>query len=159
MWLGLIIGTLCLIGLIHAVASKPRWYGPWGYAHGHGCHGSYGCAPSWGPRRMLWGVLSRLETTPGQEKAIVQALDELRATLGGLRSSVRGARGKFARSVSAASFDESSWTEAERDLETSGREASGAVQAALKKIHATLDDRQRQRLSSMIDAGFWHGCC
>ena len=163
MWLGLIVGTLCLIGLVHAVASKPRWYGPWAYPHGRGyCHG-HGCGhergPTFGPRGMLWSVLSRLDTTPGQEKAIVQALDELRSTVVGLRSSVRGARSKLARSVTAATFDETAWTEAEREIESSGREASKAAQAAMRKIHATLDDRQRERLGGMIDAGFWHGCC
>lgn len=156
MWLGLIVGTLSLILLVHAVRG-PRWHS-WGHPYGCGHGWGHGCmdAPPW-PHRMLWGVLSRLETTPGQEKAIVQALGELRSTVHDLRPSVREARTQLAQAVAGPSFDEAGWTQADASIQKAGEQARAAVRTALQKVHATLDDRQRTRLGTMIEGGPY--CC
>jgi hypothetical protein len=141
MWLGLIIGTVCLVGLVHAIRG-PRWH------HRH-----------WARARMhqglLYSVLDRLDTTPGQEKAIVEALRELRGSLWDLRPSVKEARADLSRSLSGAAFDEARFSAAEGRIQGETQKAGGAFRLALQKIHATLDDRQRQRLGSLIESG----CC
>jgi uncharacterized membrane protein len=106
---------------------------------------------------MLWGVLSRLETTPGQEKAIVQALGELRATVHDLGPSVRDARKQLSQAVAGPTFDDAAWAQAEGTIQKAADQARGALRAALEKVHATLDDRQRKRLGSLIEGGPF--CC
>jgi hypothetical protein len=151
MWLGLIVGTVSLILLVHTLRG-PRWH-RWPHPYGCGPGWAHGCgAPPW-RHRMLWGVLSRLDTTPGQEKAIVQALGELRATVHDLHPSVRGARKQLSQAIAGPIFDAAAWTLAEETIHKAGEQARAALRTALEKVHATLDDRQRQRLATLVDGG------
>src|SRR5215475_12529685 len=77
---GFIIGTVCLIALLKVLR---RGYG-YGWSHGCGpCgagydgshHGRFG--GGFGRRWMLRWLFERLETTPGQERVILQAIERL----------------------------------------------------------------------------------
>ncbi len=94
MFLGFLIGTICLIALIR-VLTRRRWYGGyhhWGYAHAGPYGWGYG-GPRWHGRGrgFLFSILARLEATPTQEKAILGAFDELKDTARELRGTVREA--------------------------------------------------------------------
>src|SRR5689334_17281179 len=119
MFLGLLIGTVCLVGLVRVLVGR-RYYG--GFHH----HGGYGYGPPgwggyghhggpWGRRRgFLFSILARLDATPTQERAIMTALGELKDTARELRGTVRETRGDVARTVRGSTFDESALGSAEK---------------------------------------------
>lgn len=142
---GFFIGTACLIGLV-AVArgSRRHYYGRHGW---HGRHRFGG--------HLLHRVLSRLDTTPGQEKVIRDALHDLGEEASGLRSEVRGTRRELAAALRGAELDKEAvervFAQHDELLERLRARAVGATE----QVHATLDDRQRQKLADMIEQGPW----
>jgi len=164
MFIGFLIGTVCLIGLVR-VLTRRRWHGGFHHHGGHGYHGGpyggggYGYGGGWRPgRRFLFGILGRLDATPSQEKAIMGALDELKDSARELRGTVKDTRGDIARTVSGTAFDESALNTAGGRLDDASRRMRAAVGATLGKIHGVLDDRQRKLLGEMIESGWSHGC-
>ena len=162
---GFLIGTVCLIGLVKTLR--------WG-RHGGGCGygyqgGGYG-RRSWGgggwggypgdheggwggPSVLLRALFQRLETTPGQEKVIVAAYEEMRAATRDARGEVRTTREDLAKAMRSPAVDEVLFGEmfARHDatLETLRKAGIGAI----AKVHDALDERQRARLADMIEAG------
>jgi len=106
---------------------------------------------------MIREAFCRLETTPGQEKAIVQALHELKDTLRDVHAPLRDVRKGVGQAIAGAAFDESAWGEADQKVQAAGQRAREAIHVALGKIHAALDERQRERLSRWIQSGPCHG--
>jgi Spy/CpxP family protein refolding chaperone len=167
MFLGFLIGTLCLIGLVRVLVGR-RHYGGFrhhgGYGYGYGPPewagwGGYGGGPPWGRRRgFLYSILARLDATPAQEKTILGALDELKGTARELRGTVRETRGDVARTVSGPTFDESALDDVEKRFDDAAQRLRRAAGTALGKIHGVLDDRQRKVLGEMIESGWAHGC-
>jgi hypothetical protein len=161
MFLGFIIGTLCLIGLVR-VLTRRRWYGGFHHYGGHGYYGGpyggHGYGGRWGRGRgFLFGMLSRLDATPSQEKAILGALDELKSSAWELRGTVRETRGDIARTISGPAFDESALNAAGGRIDDASHRMRAAIGATLGKIHGVLDDRQRKLLGEMIESGWAHG--
>ena len=178
--LGFVIGTACLIGLIKLVRGHRHGcqHRAW-HRHGGSCSASYGHDPGgfsgprgfgsgrfdddvggfardWGddaPPVMLRGLFARLQATPGQERSILEALREL-------KSAARAAaeeRAKSARQVAEAlrgdEFRTENMGEAFSHLETGAEALRDAAFAALAKIHAVLDERQRKLLADLVGRG------
>ncbi len=99
------------------------------------------------------GVLERLQTTPGQEKAIVAAVDEARETMRSLRGEADLSRQDLARAFTASSFDAEllghTFARHDEAIETARKAAIGA----LAKIHDALDERQRAELADLVAKG------
>lgn len=140
---GFVFGTACLIGLIVVATRRRRWHGHWG--------GRFGRGP-------LYGVLARLDATPGQEKVIGAALEEFREAARKGRGAVKSTRDAAARAVRGASFDESGLRGAFMEQDQVLGELREAALAAGRKIHEVLDERQRKTLAELIEdgAGFAH---
>jgi Spy/CpxP family protein refolding chaperone len=153
--LGFIFGTLCLIGFIAVWRRRRGWgwygcgWGPGGHVHGGRVHGGrFG----WRRRFGLYRVFEELDTSPGQEKAIRAALDELRGVLATLRPQLEQARQSVAAALTSAPFDGEAL---ERTLQGRIADASScgpALAVALGKIHEALDADQRKRLARLVDA-------
>jgi Heavy-metal resistance len=168
-----LIGTACLIGLIKVLR------GGWcrGYGHGGSCGGGgwgYRGHDGWGGHHHggwdrggadwdrggpFWmrGLFQRLGTSPAQEKVIREAVDEARRSAGSLRDEGRQTRGDVAKAVRSPSLDETVLGElfARHDahLETMRKDMVGV----LGKVHAVLDDRQREILAEIIERGPFAG--
>lgn len=143
---GFFIGTACLIGLI-AVARRGR-------------HRHYGWGRHFGGRFMLRRVLERLDTTPGQEKVIREAIHHFKEDAFSLRSEVRGTRSELAEALRAPELDKVSIDRifAKHD-ELIEKLRASALESA-ERVHTTLDEEQRKRLADMIEAGpFRHAHC
>jgi hypothetical protein len=174
--LGVLIGTVCLVGLIKTL----RWGrygggcgggygghgGGWGRrgwgGHGHqgegwgggGGHGGGWGGGGWGgPSMFLRMLFQRLETTPGQEKVIVAAYEEMREAAGKARGEVRASRADIARAMRSPAIDEVLFGEmfARHDAALEALRRSGL--GAIAKVHDALDERQRARFADLIEAG------
>lgn len=167
--LGFFVGTVCLIGLIKTL----RWGchhrgGGCGYGYhgggwgrrgwgGHGYHGDHdggwGGGGWSGPGMILRALFQRLDTTPGQEKVIVAAYEEVREATRAARGEARASRADIAKAMRAPGIDEVLFGEmfARHDaaLETLRKAGVGAI----AKVHDALDERQRARLADLIEAG------
>lgn len=154
--IGFLIGTACLIGLAKVLRCRR-------FAHGGGCggchggrgwyvHGSMRPARGWGFGRgaLVRHLFERLDTTPGQEKAIVAALEQLQTAMQKLRPASKGFS-DLASALRAESFDEGSAAKFNVEAEQMFNSAKSAVIDALRKVHEVLDARQRGILADLIE--------
>lgn len=159
--LGFIIGTVCLIGLIKVLRRGRGWHGHgWGYGpHGHG-YGRYETMGGGPQRWFLRSLFQRLETTPGQEKAIVAAIDELRENRRVIREELQQTRGDVARVVSGGLVDDNSLEDTFARQDRLLAQLRVSFVEAMKKITEVLDERQRKQIADMLQGGFfrrWRG--
>ena len=89
---------------------------------------------------------------------MVEAVEELRSAFREARVPMREARSTLGKAIAGATFDEAAWRDADRTFETATQKFRLAARSAVAKIHAALDDRQRQRLSTLLTSGFAY-CC
>jgi Spy/CpxP family protein refolding chaperone len=166
---GFLLGTACLIGLLVTLArGRGGCGGSWG-RRGYGWGGGYGGRSSWEGREQgshghdhrgwsanrwfLRGLFERLDTTPGQEKVILSAVDEMRDAGESLRGEVRKTREDVAKATRSPSFDETVLGEAFARHDQALESVRKAAVGAMAKIHAVLDERQREKLADIIASG------
>ena len=101
---------------------------------------------------MLGFLFDRLETTPGQEKEIHSAVDELFGKARELRREGRQTRGDVARLLRTESLDETILAELFSRHDERLRDAQKAFADALGRVHLSLDPEQRERLASMLES-------
>ena len=157
--LGVIIGTVVAIGIFKAFRRHHGWgrhggcCGRAGFAEGpfegheHGWHG--GGARRW----FLRSLFERLETTPGQEKAILAALDELRENRRVIRDEARQTREDIARVVSGGLVDDGSLEETFHRHDRLAAQLRVSFVEALKKVTETLDEGQRKKVARFLEGG------
>lgn len=161
--LGFFIGTACLIGLIRVARG-----GRCGGYHGrHGWHGRggwpghrYGGGPwsSWsrgrpggfGERAALRWLFEHLDTTHGQEKVIIDAVEELRGPAKKARHELFSTGNELADAVRGEGFDHGrmaeTWVRQDKTVET----LRLGLTTALARIHEVLDERQRKLLAELL---------
>jgi hypothetical protein len=160
--LGFLFGTACLIGLFkvarggcHGYRGGGRWgeggYGDhsWGPPWRHRGHGGRG----FGPRFFLRSIFERLETTPGQEKVVMQAADEIRDAFGKAKSNLRETRSDFARIFRGDVVDEASLSDIFVKHDTVISETRRSAVEAVRKAHEALTEEQRSRVADFIERG------
>lgn len=156
--LGVIIGTVCAVGLLSmARRARRRMVGHCG--HGDGCGGGFeGRAfgrRGFGRRWFMRSVFERLDTTPGQEKAIVSALEELRENRAALREELQQSRADLARAVRSGTVDDSTLEESFARHDRLLARLRVSFVEAMKKATEALDERQRTLLSELLEGRGW----
>lgn len=131
---------------------RGRWSG--GYEDDYGFdEGSEGGFDDGNRVVFLRSLFTRLETTPGQEKVIVDALKELKGSFAKAKSAAR----KSSRDLSDALKGEQLSMDAMGSVFASLDEGTAAVRdgafSALTKIHEVLDERQRRILADLVAKG------
>lgn len=126
------------------------WDGPPWHHHWSGWHG----APH---RRGLYMVLSRLDASPAQERAIIAEVDKLRSRLRETRYAVKDARGDLAAAIRGPILDDAALGAVMGRIDTATTEVRTAVVDALRNIHGVLDDRQREQVGELLERGPWAG--
>lgn len=160
--IGLAIGAGALLG--YAFIRHARWHhahacGGMGMHHGwhgggwHG-HGPWGGGGPWAMRRMgrwrLYAAMSALDLSPAQEKLVRTELGALKERARSLRPELRQTRDDVGRAVGGQTFDRGAIDGAFARHDQALGEMRGAITGALERIHAALDDQQRERLAEML---------
>ncbi len=154
--LGLGVLGFCAMRKAHRCHAMAMGYGPhYGGWHGHGGWQRRGWGGGNRRRWMLNAMLSRIDATPAQERAIVNELDQLEHRVRGAKSGLRDARGDLAAAVRGPSLDDGALGGALGRLDATTAEVRAAALDALRNIHAVLDDRQREQVADIIDSGWW----
>jgi Spy/CpxP family protein refolding chaperone len=146
---GFFIGTACLIGFA-ALARRGRHHHF--YGHGGHHHGWYGRRMG---GRFLHRMLGRLETTPGQEKVIREAISDLKEEAWGLRDEVRGTRRELAEAIQAPELDRALIDRVFAKHDDVIEKLRASLLRTAEQVHGTLDERQRKQLANMIESGPW----
>ena len=136
---GFLIGTLSLIGLIKVVRHGRGW-------GGHGSHG--------GPRRwMLRRLFERLDTTPGQEKVILEAAEQVEQNGRAAKEAFFGGRVDIGRAMRGETFDTAAVNEAFEKQQTAVDAFKKTVLEQMQKIHEALTPEQRLAAGDLIENG------
>jgi hypothetical protein len=162
---GFVIGFLCLFGLIKVLrygrggACGGRMHGGWGHHghHGWGRHGGWGGHHGgWRDGGDFWlrGLYEKLDATPGQEKVIRAAVDEIKTAMQGARGELDTSRRDVAKAVRTGAVDEVQLGELFARHDEKLREVRKAFVGALAKVNEALDEDQRKRLADMLEGGF-----
>jgi septal ring factor EnvC (AmiA/AmiB activator) len=145
---GFIVGTASLVGLI-AVLRKER-YGGW--RHGPG-RGGKGAAHGGRRRWMLRWLYQRLDTTPGQEKVLAAAAEDMEARLRQMYSELEQLRKEAGRSLRGSQFDASAIRESFARQRAHLETLEESVVGHLGRGHEALDEAQRERLAELVQDG------
>jgi len=146
---GFLFGTACLLGLT-ATFARSR------HERHHGFGGACGRGRGSRARRgrfVLNRFLDRLDTTPGQEKVIREAVDTLLEDVSEARSELSATRADVAHAVAGETLDRGAIDGVfERHDQVIDRVRQNALDS-FGKVHETLDERQRKILAELIEAG------
>lgn len=139
---GFLVGTLSLIGLVKVIR-----HGRGGWGHGYARRGG-------GPRRwMLRRLFQRLDTTPGQEKVILEAAETLENNGRAVRDAFFNSRADFARAMTGEHFDAATVTEAFEKQQTAVDQLKKTVLESLQKVHEALTPEQRRIAGELLQYG------
>jgi Spy/CpxP family protein refolding chaperone len=128
---------------------EERGHGFWGHRGGFG--GGFGRGFGRGPARFFMRQLFwRLETTPGQERVMLQAFEEVRQVMRDKRSEIHASREDVAKIISGATFDEAAVGNMFSRHDDALRAIRLAVTGSLAKVHEALTPEQRQRMADML---------
>ncbi len=150
--LGVLVGIRLVVGLVRRRrAMRMGFGGGCGMSrfHGGGHHRGFGRHGGIGQSFWLRRAFAKLDTTPGQEKEIKAALEELRDTANAQRDrrGVAGAR-------LADALEEDVFVDAPVIAEVRGAadEMQDALSRAMHRIASALDDKQRKQLAAWLRA-------
>ncbi|MEO7112994.1 MAG: periplasmic heavy metal sensor [Polyangiaceae bacterium] len=123
--------------------------------HGGGFGGGWGerARRYGGGRFFLRAMFQRLDTTPGQEKVIAQAFEDLREKGRAAKDGMKAARVEVAKAMRSTSFDEVSVGTATAQVEAVMDSMRKAGIDAFAKVHEALDERQRGMFADFIENG------
>jgi hypothetical protein len=155
---GLIVGTLCLLALIATLRRRRYYayravfghhYGLWGYGRRGGR-----------PRQLVHMLFAQLDTTPGQEKAIVAGLETLRERMAGTRRELDAVCRELAVIVGGAVFDQGAYDAVKARADDLYGRFSADLRGLLELVHDTLDADQRRKFAELIhDGSLFHAYC
>ena len=156
----LMMGSMALVARAvfarrYAFAGGCSRFGGHGHGHGHGhWHGRWsGGGFGTGRHPFLRMLFRRLDTTPGQEREIRTALEELRAVARSSRHATWSAREGLGRAVSGEAFDAGAFDEVTAAAFAEAQRVKEAMQRALEKVHGVLDESQRKTLGELLARG------
>jgi hypothetical protein len=109
-------------------------------------------------RGMSWPLRflsNRLDATPGQERALAEAIETFHADVAPLHAEVDKTRTDLAAALRKSSFDEVAMGELFARHDEAIEKARRAVVGFGARVHEALDERQRDQLATLIERG--HG--
>jgi hypothetical protein len=110
---------------------------------------------------MLRWLFERLDTTHGQEKVILEAVEEIRKPWATLKEELHGGVSAISEAFTGESFDHEKiahqWVEQDKAME----QARVALTTGLSRVHEVLNADQRRTLADLLGSirrgGFQRG--
>ena len=171
--MGIVFGTLCLLGLVFLLAGgrrHRRWHG---HHHHHRHHGRCGGRRRWERHddERYWDEPERgstgdrfvrmarrgLDLREEQTEYVDQALRDARKSVDRFAADLRETRDDLAAAVTGELVDDARLAAVFESHDDAIRQVRKDVVEAVKKVHAALDPEQRTRLAKLFDpaAGRW----
>lgn len=120
--------------------------------HRGGRHGAFGGGfGGFGPKMFLRGLFERLDTTPGQEKVIFLAVDEVRDAMKSARHELGQSRADVAAAFGREHFDAETMGAVFSRHDDAIATVRKAFVGGLSKVHEALDERQRRIFAELIE--------
>jgi Spy/CpxP family protein refolding chaperone len=161
--MGFAIGLACLFGLLAVLGSECRRRRAWAWGHGWGGHGwghgACGGPRAWGRYAVFGPLLERLETTPGQEKAIRAAIDGVVEAAAAAKQRVFRSREQVAAVFRSEAFDEVLVSGVITGCDEAVEQVRGAMVDGLAKVYEALDPRQRALVAEWLERGTGPHAC
>lgn len=145
--LGILIGTVCLVGLVKVIRRARR--GRFGF----GRRSPWGRRGFGGPGSFLRSILERLDATPAQERVIASAVQEVQGEASKSRGELRRSRADLAKAIRGPNFDEVLFGELFARHDEAIETMRKSVFGAMARVHEALDEQQRARLADLIESG------
>lgn len=149
---GFIFGAICLYGLVRMIRG-PRHHG-WGHHHAWGHRDSFGPPGGFrrGRRGRFWlrGLFERLETSPGQEREITEAVNDVVAAAEAMRDAMFDSRSDIARAFGEDDLDEETLGAMLSQQDERLENLRQSYVSALSRVHAVLDPDQRRHLARWL---------
>jgi hypothetical protein len=175
--LGIIVGAACAFAALKMLRRR-AWHARFGYGGynggpaSRGCgwrggpfserhaHGGFGYGPGLGrggrgTRWALRALFERLDTTPGQERVILAAVDEMRENRKVLRDEMKLTRADLARAIEGGLIEDTTLDDAFARHDRLLAQLRVGFTEALKKVVEALDEPQRKELAGWIEGGFF----
>jgi hypothetical protein len=149
---GFVVGFICLWALVRLLRRERGWY------RRSSCGGSWHRSSRWrGPEDRRWQFLHRLfeelDTTPGQEKEIRAAIDEVLQAGENVKDGFSDTRGDLGRAFRNDELDAELLGTILSKQDAAIDDMREAMAGALGRIHAALDPEQRARLARWLERG------
>jgi Spy/CpxP family protein refolding chaperone len=153
-------GILGVVAVVRRLVFRHR-FGHLGFAGAGGACGGRRGGGSWGGRggggigRSFWlrALYARLDTTPGQEREIRAAIEDLRDRAKDAKSGMLETRESLGKSLAGESFDDGAFEAVSARVDATSEKMKDALSSALKRVHAVLDPKQRERLAELVSKG------
>jgi Spy/CpxP family protein refolding chaperone len=154
--IALAAGIVGVVALVKGIAMRRFGYGH--HAFGGGPCGGEG----WGRRSFrgrgggiggsfwLRALYARLDTTPGQEREIRAALEELRERAHDAKTGLPETRDDLGKALAGDVFDRSAFEAVSARFDATAEKMKDAFASALERIHGVLDPKQRERLAELV---------
>ncbi len=144
---GIIIGTVCLVGLVKVVGRRH------GY-RGHSCRGHYRRRRHISsPRDRMEHLFDELDLSEEQEDKVKDHVRAYRKRVRKLKAERERSAEDIAAAMRSESFDENILGEMFARHDDVMRELRKDSVELLAHVHYILDERQRTKLASIIDGG------
>jgi hypothetical protein len=162
---------IAMVGLLLKLGAcafrRRRWYAYGGHGRcggedrgwGHRHHDHHGDRHrdrdehGFGKRWILRSLYERLDTTPGQEKVIAQAFDEIQAAVKAAKGDWSTARSRVADAMRGNEFDHEAVGEAWAKHDNAEESMRVKIITSLQLVHDALDERQRKILADLLERG------
>jgi hypothetical protein len=150
--IGFLIGAVCLVALVKVLRGGRGW-GPGRFGHGYAGGWRRGGGGDMRSRFWLRALFERLDTSPGQEKLIGGALEELWTKRRALHEELAKSRGDVARAMRGESFVDTALADAFARQDGLLVELRESLSNVMKTVHDALDERQRKILGDILEGG------
>lgn len=128
------------------------WDSPFGHDYpSHGSRGWHGRHAR--GRMMLHALLSRIDASPAQERAIIAEVEKLQDKVRAAKAGLHDTRGDLAAALRGPVLDDAALGAVLGRVDGATGEVRSAVIEALRGIHGVLDDKQRAQVADLVDRG------
>jgi hypothetical protein len=103
---------------------------------------------------MLRGLSYRIGATPGQEKVLGEAFENIRSAFSKIHDEKEKARKDFATAFQGEQFDHGPMKEAFTRHDGILEELQRTILVELSKVHEALNPEQRKQVSNLFEHGF-----